>query len=167
MSKYKITRRKGLGYVYFQIPENSVQAKIDSIQTNTKVMSNIQGQHLTPELLASDPTRYKELIAKRDDNIIKILDIWKVPYTRDNTFGSATVSLSPEQLDIPLNDAVIIDENGNQVPVETVINDSSAQVIITNDTIEVKSSKKLVYVGLGVLALAGLYLASKKKKTSK
>ncbi len=163
MSTYKISRRKGLGYVYYSVPEGSSEVKIKSLTTGSaQTMSNINGKFLTPELLASNPAKYQDYLTKRDDGIIKILDIWKVPYTRDNKFISNTVNLQNQPInDIPIDEVQITNENGVEVPIETVVNDPTAQVIITDENVEVKTSKKFMYAGLGVLAIAGYFLFKK------
>ncbi len=202
MARYKVKRkRRGLGYVYFQVPEGSPQIKIDSLTTGSnQTMSDIYGKYLTPELLASNPTKYAEYLKKRDDGIVKILDIWKVPYTRDDSFGSEKVNMTkawidagyvdnPPQVanqdgipinvqppinysDTPLSNTVILDQNNNVVPIQTVLADPNASVIITDEIADEVSpatpqakDNTLLYVGAGILAIGAMMLMGGKKKT--
>ena len=170
MARYKVKRKRGLGYVYYQVPEGSSQIKTNSLTTGSaQTMSDIYGKYLTPALLASDPEKYAERIKQRDDGIIKILDIWKVPYTRDDSFGSATVGQNLSTTDVPLSQTVILDEKNNEVPIQTVLADPNSQVIITDEVIDGSSQPQakdntMLYVGAGILAVGAFMLLGGKKK---
>lgn len=165
MARYKVKRRKGLGYVYYTPDGRGSMQK----------MSDIYGKYLTPELLASDPAKYAGYLKKRDDGIIRLLDIWKIPYTRDDSFGSATVGQNLSTTDVPLSQTVILDENNNEVPIQTVLADPNATVTITDEvanevspaTPQTQTAEKdntMLYVGAGILAVGAYMLMGGKKK---
>ena len=197
MSNYTISRRTGLGYVYYKVPDGSPKIKIKSLTTGSaQTMSDIYGRKINRQVEISRPEYFAENLKKRDDGIIKILDIWKVPYTRDNSFGNKQVALTIDQInnatmprgtavapveqiadharpldyfeDIPVSDVVVTNASGNEVPLQTVLSDPTAQVVVTDSIIEPTTSKKGLYVGLGVIAvIAAVALSSTKTKKSK
>lgn len=160
MAKYKIKKRKrGLGYVYIDSYTHLNESSIASLQKNTQSISNTWDNLITKNI--ENPEKFAEYINKRDQGIIKILDLYKIPYTVDNSYGSSTIGLKNEQ-----TSNVITDEYGNEVTIEEVIEDPEAEVILTDD-LPTEKNNNMLYAGIGVATVAAILILSKKNKKEK
>ena len=160
MARYKTKRKVGLGYVYYTLPEFTAEdaVKQASLTINPKGYNALAMQEIVKYEVGSP--EYNQVITKRDDDFVKLLEYWNVPYTRDNSFDAGTV---------PLSQTVILDQNNNQVPIQTVLADPNSQVIITDEVINGSSQPQakdntMLYVGAGILAVGAIMYATSKKK---